>query len=104
MGSAGGNLYEGLQMGAILRDKGIATYVPQNVSCESSCANMFFGGAKRKAKGKLGVHQFYSPDGSRSAPVGEAEAKTTRASSCGGIFLSSASIIFNSSKFESIYS
>lgn len=60
MGSAGGNLYEGLQMGAILRDKGIATYVPPRLSCESSCANMFFGGAKRKAKGKLGVHQFYS--------------------------------------------
>jgi hypothetical protein len=76
MGSAGGNLYEGLQMGAILHDKGIATYVPVGVNCESSCANMFLGGTKRKAEGKLGVHQFYSADGSRSASLGEAEATT----------------------------
>ena len=76
MGSAGGNLYEGLQMGAILRDKGIATYVPPKVSCESSCANMFFGGARRKAEGRLGVHQFYSKDGDRSASLGEAEETT----------------------------
>lgn len=76
MGSAGGNLYEGLQMGAILRDKRIATYVPPQVNCESSCANMFFGGAQRKAEGRLGVHQFYSNDGDRSAPLGQAEATT----------------------------
>ena len=74
MGSAGGNLYEGLQMGSILRDKGISTYVPPGVNCESSCANMFFGGAKRKAEGQLGVHQFYSSDGSMNAPLGVAEA------------------------------
>ena len=74
MGSAGGNLYEGLQMGAILHDKGIATYVPPEVNCESSCANMFFGGARRVAAGRLGVHQFFSRDGDRSASLGEAEA------------------------------
>ena len=74
MGSAGGNLYEGLQMGSILRDKGIATYVPLGVNCESSCANMFFGGTNRKAEGQLGVHQFFSSDSGRSAPLGEAEA------------------------------
>lgn len=73
MGSAGGNLYEGLQMGSILRDKGISTYVPVGVNCESSCANMFFGGAKRKAEGKLGVHQFYSGDSQRNAPLGVAQ-------------------------------
>ncbi len=74
MASAGGNLYEGLQMGAILRDKGIGTFVPKGVSCESSCANMFFGGLKRRAEGKLGVHQFYSPNGESAAPVGEVQA------------------------------
>lgn len=74
MGSAGGNLYEGLQMGSILRDKGISTFVPAKVSCESSCANMFFGGAKRKAEGQLGVHQFYSGERERNAPLGEAQA------------------------------
>ena len=73
MGSAGGNLYEGLQMGSILHDKGIATYVPIGVNCESSCANMFFGGVKRKAEGKLGVHQFYTSDSERNAPLGVAQ-------------------------------
>lgn len=76
MGSAGGNLYEGLQMGSILHDNGIATYVPPDVNCESSCANMFFGGAMRKAEGKLGVHQFYSKDGSQTATLGQAEETT----------------------------
>ena len=76
MGSAGGNLYEGLQMGSILRDKGISTYVPVGVNCESSCANMFFGGTKRKADGKLGVHQFYSGDSQRTATIGVAQAST----------------------------
>ncbi|MFC0281432.1 PAN domain-containing protein [Falsigemmobacter intermedius] len=76
MGSAGGNLYEGLQMAAILRDKSIASYVPNALSCESSCANMFFGGAQRKAGGHLGVHQFYSPQGDRAATLSVAQAQT----------------------------
>jgi hypothetical protein len=74
MGSAGGSLYEGLQMGSILRDKGVSTYVPLGVNCESSCANMFFGGAKRKAEGQLGVHQFFSGDRDRSVQLGQTQA------------------------------
>lgn len=58
--SAGGNLYEGLQMASILHDRGISTYVPEGVNCESSCANVFIGGAKRAVFGELGVHQFFS--------------------------------------------
>jgi hypothetical protein len=74
MGSAGGNLYEGLQMGSILRDKGISTFVPVGVNCESSCANMFFGGMNRKALGQLGVHQFYRVDSANGTVAAEAEA------------------------------
>ncbi|RID91624.1 hypothetical protein D2N39_13085 [Gemmobacter lutimaris] len=59
LGSAGGNLYEGLQIASILRDKGIGTYIPLGASCESSCANVFFGGSHRFVQGALGVHQFY---------------------------------------------
>jgi hypothetical protein len=68
--SPGGNLYEGLQIGAILNDNEIATYVPEGASCESSCANVFFGGVSRFVAGELGVHQFFSgaPDASVSAP------------------------------------
>lgn len=64
-GSAGGNLYEGLQLASILNDKGIGTYVPEDANCESSCANIFFGGQQRMVIGNLGVHQFY--DRSKSA-------------------------------------
>lgn len=58
--SPGGSVYEGLQMASILHDKGVGTYIPENASCESSCANVFLGGRKRMVVGELGVHQFYS--------------------------------------------
>lgn len=58
--SPGGNLYEGLQIAAIIQDNGIFTYVPESARCESSCANIFFGGKKRLVDGELGVHQFFS--------------------------------------------
>lgn len=61
--SPGGNLYEGLMIADIMRDKGILTYVPADASCESSCANIFLGGSSRVADGKLGVHQFRSVSG-----------------------------------------
>ena len=66
--SGGGNLYEGLQLASILDDKGIATYLPAGVGCESSCANVFFGGVVRRADGELGVHQFYSGPEDATAP------------------------------------
>ena len=54
MASPGGNLYEGLQIAAILHDNGIGTYVPQGASCESSCANILLGGFHRLVVGELG--------------------------------------------------
>ena len=76
--SPGGNLYEGLQIAAILHDNKIATYVPEGASCESSCANIFLGGFRRLLMGQLGVHQFYSdgPNASASAPKDVATATT----------------------------
>jgi hypothetical protein len=58
--SPGGSVYEGLQMASILHDRGINTYIPEDASCESSCAKVFLGGSKRMVLGELGVHQFYS--------------------------------------------
>lgn len=58
--SPGGDLYEGLQIAAILHDKGIGTYLPAGASCESSCANIFLAGVSRLVVGELGVHQFYA--------------------------------------------
>ncbi|MWP39795.1 hypothetical protein GQY15_19700 [Rhodobacter sphaeroides] len=74
-GSPGGNLYEGLQMASILHDKGVSTYVPKEVNCESSCANVFFGGVRRNVVGNLGVHQFYS---AAEGPASEAPKDVTR--------------------------
>lgn len=58
--SAGGSLYEGLQIAAIIHDNKLGTYIPQGAKCESSCANIFLGGSNRMLLGELGVHQFYS--------------------------------------------
>ncbi len=58
--SAGGNVYDALQMASILNDKGVNTYIPENARCESSCAKIFLGGRSRMVLGELGVHQFYS--------------------------------------------
>lgn len=58
--SAGGSVYEGLQMASILHDKGVNTYIPEDANCESSCTKIFLGGARRMVLGELGVHQFFS--------------------------------------------
>ena len=64
--SPGGNLYEGLQIAAIVHDNALATYLPEGLSCESACSMIFLGGETRMVLGDLGVHQFYSgaPDAS----------------------------------------
>ena len=73
--SPGGNLYEGLQIAAILHDNGIATYVPEGAQCESSCAIIFLGGTSRMLLGELGVHQFFS--GSDDAHADAPQSVTT---------------------------
>lgn len=76
--SPGGNLYEGLQIAAILHDNQIATYLPETAQCESSCANVFLGGYGRLAVGNLGVHQFFSsgPAAADVAPKNQTTATT----------------------------
>jgi hypothetical protein len=73
--SPGGNLYEGLQIAAILDDNEIGTYIPEGASCESSCANIFLGGFARLLVGDLGVHQFYS--GGADADSAASKSETT---------------------------
>lgn len=60
--SPGGNVYESLQMAAVVHDRKIDTYIPLNVTCASACANIFFAGNSRFNNGLLGVHQFKSVD------------------------------------------
>jgi len=65
--SPGGLLYEGIQIGNLIHDRNLGTYVPLNEECSSACAISYFAGNARTAHGKLGVHQFYSDDSDDSS-------------------------------------
>ena len=78
LSSPGGSIFEGLNMAGIIHDKELNTYIPQNSledkgDCASACSFMFFAGATRNVEGKLGVHQFYSNDGSKKEEVGDTQ-------------------------------
>jgi hypothetical protein len=60
--SPGGAVYEGLQIAAMIHDKGLSTFVPENALCASACAYLYFAGKERIAEGDLGVHQFFGED------------------------------------------
>ena len=73
LSSPGGDLWEGLTIAGMIFDKKLTTYVPKDASCASACAFMFFAGNKKQATGKLGVHQFYSASGTKSAKIADVE-------------------------------
>lgn len=60
LSSPGGSVVEALQIGAMINDLEIATVIPLNGNCASSCSFLFFAGQPRLALGQLGVHQFSS--------------------------------------------
>jgi len=60
--SPGGSVYEALQMGAIINDQKLTTFIPKNAICASACSYIFFAGINRVVDGKLGVHQFFGTD------------------------------------------
>jgi hypothetical protein len=84
LNSPGGNLVEGIKLGALIRDLGLSTYVDQpddesfqdtdrpyvihgyrrydpSTICTSACAYAFLGGVFRSAGDQqVGLHQFYS--------------------------------------------
>ena len=81
LSSMGGSVSEGLQMGGIIHDNNLKTYVPKRGqlgegNCASACALMFFGGVAREVGGKLGVHQFYSQNFNESAKTGDIQGET----------------------------
>lgn len=78
LSSRGGSVWEGLSMAGIIHDKKLTTYIPATAidgegNCASACSFMFFGGATRIAKGKLGVHQFYSGKPSSKDQIAKTE-------------------------------
>ena len=80
LSSPGGNVWEGLNMAGIIHDQKLTTYIPEKLNnvigtCASACAFMFFGGENRLAKGRLGVHQFFSTSQQEKQDVNDVQSK-----------------------------
>ena len=85
LNSPGGALDDAMMMAKLVRDKGIATVVPDGAICASSCPLFFAGGLTRTAgpKAAVGVHQFYAALQTTTAPaqaMSDAQATTARIS------------------------
>ena len=76
LASPGGSVWAGLSMAGIIFDKKLRVYVPPKGVCASACSFMFFGGNERLNHGKLGVHQFASPDASKKELAGKTQAQS----------------------------
>lgn len=72
LSSPGGDLYEGMNLGRLFRNKRIKTVVEGNEMCASACALAFLGGRDRNGQSwmsstttsQLGFHAFRNGDGS----------------------------------------
>jgi hypothetical protein len=60
LNSPGGNVQMGLLVADDIHQRKLATYIPSDSKCFSSCAFVFLAGAERKVDGALGVHQISS--------------------------------------------
>lgn len=60
--SPGGSVLDALEIGALIREKGLATKVADGSLCASSCPLVFAAGAERIAgrDAAIGVHQIYA--------------------------------------------
>lgn len=58
LGSPGGDLDAGIAIAELVALRGLVTQVPEEASCASACALIFFAGKERILDGRLGVHQF----------------------------------------------
>jgi hypothetical protein len=56
--SPGGNIYRAMELGRLIRSKGLTTFQPRGLECTSACALAFMGGINRYAEpGSIGVHK-----------------------------------------------
>lgn len=53
---SGGYLVEGMQIGRIIRARGLKTVVPSGVACLSACAEAFLGGITMQIDGTVAFH------------------------------------------------
>ena len=52
----GGYLIEGIEIGRMIRARGLRTVVPRGAQCLSACAEAFLGGVQRDISGVVGFH------------------------------------------------
>ncbi|MBS8226145.1 lysozyme inhibitor LprI family protein [Vannielia litorea] len=76
--SSGGDVHQGLELSAIIFDRGLSTVIPPEADCASACSFLFVAGEARRAYGRLGVHQFTS-GGAVTGPAAEADAQSVAA-------------------------
>ncbi len=76
--SPGGDVHQGLELSAIVFDRGLATVIPPEADCASACSFLFVAGQARRAYGRLGVHQFTS-GGAVTGQAAEADAQSVAA-------------------------
>lgn len=85
LNSPGGSLDDAMTMAKLIRERGMATEVPDGALCASSCPLLLAGGLMRTvgAKAAVGVHQFYAAAQTTTAPaqaMADAQMTTARIS------------------------
>jgi ATP-dependent protease ClpP protease subunit len=61
LASNGGDIDAGMELGRLLRDRGVYTLVGKNDQCMSACVFVFMGGERRSVAGRLGIHRPFFP-------------------------------------------
>jgi hypothetical protein len=74
--SNGGSLLAGIRIGAVIRERGFVTLVPDGAQCASACAVAWLGGLQRLMGNgsKVGFHAAYVLKGHRSVESGPGNA------------------------------
>lgn len=57
LNSRGGSSSAAIQIGEIIRERKLNTYVAEDARCESACVAVLIGGVQRYAFGRVGVHR-----------------------------------------------
>jgi len=70
--SPGGNLFEAMKIGELIREHQITTQVAIDSKCYSACVIAILGGVGRISVGQIGIHSFYSEEFLGSGRFGEA--------------------------------
>lgn len=61
LASNGGAIDAGMELGRLLRDRGLYTVVGKGDQCLSACVFAFMGGERRSVAGRLGIHRPFFP-------------------------------------------